>query len=86
MAKPEPTMRADKSRSRARRHNARQYPISINSYIPTLVNRVAGAALKGASSEFAKRGLTVSKYRILLTVAEYDKIHFRELIAKPIHS
>jgi DNA-binding MarR family transcriptional regulator len=72
-------MRADKSRSRPRRRNASRYPISINSYIPTLVNRVAGAALKGASNEFAKRGLTVPKYRILLTVAEYDKIHFREL-------
>ena len=52
---------------------------SVNSYIPTLVNRVAGAALKGASGEFAKRGLTVPKYRVLLTVAEYDNIHFREL-------
>ena len=79
MAKPEPRTRADKSRARLPRHNARQCPISINSYIPTLVNRVAGAALKGASSEFAKRGLTVPKYRILLTVAEYDNIHFREL-------
>ena len=79
MAKPEPRTRAVKSRSRPRRHKAPQYPISINSYIPTLVNRVAGAALKGASGEFAKRGLTVPKYRILLTVAEYGNIHFREL-------
>lgn len=79
MAKHGPRARADKPGSRPRRHNARQYPISINSYIPTLVNRVASAALKGASGEFAKRGLTVPKYRILLAVAEYDNIHFREL-------
>jgi DNA-binding MarR family transcriptional regulator len=79
VAKLEPRTRTDKSRSLPRRQNASQYPISINSYIPTLVNRVAGAALKGASSEFAKRGLTVPKYRILLTVAEYGNIHFREL-------
>ena len=79
MAKPKSRMRADRPGSRIRRQNARQYPISINSYVPTLVNRVAGAALKGATAEFAKRGLTVPKYRILLTVAEYDNIHFREL-------
>jgi DNA-binding MarR family transcriptional regulator len=79
VAKPEPRTRAEKSRPHPRQHDTRQHPISINSYIPTLVNRVAGAALKGASGEFAKRGLTVPKYRILLTVAEYDSIHFREL-------
>jgi DNA-binding MarR family transcriptional regulator len=79
VANPKLRKRADRPGSRIRRQNARQYPISINSYIPTLVNRVAGAALKGATAEFAKRGLTVPKYRILLTVAEHDNIHFREL-------
>lgn len=79
MAKHVSKARADRSGSRRRGLNAPQYPISINNYIPTLVNRVASAALKGASGEFAKRGLTVPKYRILLAVAEYDNIHFREL-------
>ena len=79
MAKLSNKMRNHNSFSFPLGQRARQYPISINTYIPTLVNRVAGAALKGASGEFSKRGLTVPKYRILLTVAEYENIHFRQL-------
>jgi DNA-binding MarR family transcriptional regulator len=79
VAKPVHRTRVENSRSSLGRQGARQYPISINTYVPTLVNRVAGAALKGASGEFAKRGLTVPKYRILLTVAEYENLHFRDL-------
>jgi DNA-binding MarR family transcriptional regulator len=69
----------DSGLASARRKNAKRHPISVNTYIPTLVNRLAGAALKGAAPEFAKRGLTVPKYRILLAVAEYENVHFRDL-------
>jgi DNA-binding MarR family transcriptional regulator len=67
------------SNSAGRRRRAGRHPISVNTYLPTLVNRVADAALKGAADEFARRGLTVPKYRILLAVAEYDNLHFRDL-------
>ena len=67
------------SNASARQKTARRYPISVNTYIPTLVNRVADAALKGAAAEFASRGLTVPKYRILLAVAEYQNVQFRDL-------
>lgn len=67
------------SSSIGRRSKSRRHPISVNAYLPTLVNRVADAALKGAAGEFARRGLTVPKYRILLAVAEYENLHFREL-------
>lgn len=62
-----------------RRDGTRKYPISIETYMPYLVNRVAIAAVKGAAGEFANRSLTVAKYRILLAASQHKDVHFREL-------
>ena len=63
----------------SKRQSARDDRVSIETYVPHLINRVAIVAVKGASGEFQKRGLTVPKYRILLAVSEHQGLHFRDL-------
>jgi len=53
--------------------------LHIESYVPSLVNRAATAMLNYSALEFESFGLTVPKWRILLTLAQHEVCRFGEL-------
>jgi DNA-binding MarR family transcriptional regulator len=53
--------------------------LTIESYVPYLVNRAAVAMLGYSAREFEKLGLTVPKWRILLALWNHDECRFGDL-------
>ena len=59
---------------------AKESPVlSIDSYVPTLVARLALRLIKSAQEPFKQHNLTIPKFRILLTLAEYPGVKFKRL-------
>lgn len=54
-------------------------PISIEGYLPYLINSIAIKLTKAAGPRFAAFDLTIPKWRILLTVYEHGMLRFRDL-------
>lgn len=54
-------------------------PISIDDYIPYLVNRVAVRLIKNATPHFRGHGLSVPQWRVLLALWERERMTFGEL-------
>ena len=53
--------------------------LSLDTYLPFVVNRAASAMLDFSAAEFEKRGLTVPKWRVLFAVWQHQDCGFGDL-------
>jgi DNA-binding MarR family transcriptional regulator len=54
-------------------------PISIETYVPTLITRIALRMIKASTGRFEELDLTIPMWRVLLALAEHRSIRFGQL-------